>query len=460
MSRIDWRRYLLYLDIVVPELPHKIDDKASAWSQESRISWWLAVAALLIQQWILNLPSELMPMKLRWHLEKNGPVYLDKLCAVPFLSTLRLFCRDASNAVIARRNRPSLLHLPNELITEIIRFVAIAGCPSHTRKAYRYHGCQSSRKAVLRLSRTNKRMRALAAALVLDRVTLTGDWSRIARAVLNAENSTHVGTSTRSLTIRPYVEKICMSYRECKDIPPPPQILLSRLVSLKLELRKLDTLVLDIPLCLAQVFQKTFEDKSFMLQNVKSVFVGSGIEWIIPRCPNVERICTTGYPWRHDVYDDGPGKRNLCELIRAAGQATKLHHFEVDQPWTPDHFVALKEAMPDIQSLAVPRHLQHLHQFLPCLACFRNLLTLALDHVSRLDVGFHEPRSCLYQGAAFLKDVDEQRRQAERHVADEVFARLPRLKELWIGNVVNARVVGEYTGKRSEILWSHETYRR
>ena len=351
------------------------------------------------------------------YLEEYGPIIFDVVLAFPLVRTLRRFYIYYCNLLVARKKQPSLLRLPDELLFEVcLRVLSSSDCSSSRAVAKQRCYCPSPKRVLVNLSKTNKRMRNTAAPLLLPTIGLGKDygWWRASRRLKTMENSLHVNKIVRIFRIDIYAS----SGKGAR----PPKHLPKKVAVVLLALRRLEKLVLVIPEHHTETFRKAFEDSKVALPNVRCLVLGPHMDWIAEMCPNVEVIATHDWRWLHSNVDGDYKHRHSFDLIKAAGFAEKLRHFEMMEWWERRHLWAIRKAMPNIQGLAMPggKYNDGIAQLLPILAHLESLHTLVLAGAANLDVGFELP-GCgnVYMGPggdATKRSVAEEGRQAARRL--------------------------------------------
>ncbi|KAK3706969.1 hypothetical protein LTR37_012468 [Vermiconidia calcicola] len=277
-------------------------------------------------------------------------------------------------------------------------------------------------------------MRELTAPRLFKEVKVKHGWWGGNCSLKALEKSTHVFTLTRTFEMEMYVDDGGKRSR-------PPKRLCARLATVLPALPKLTRLTLNLPEYQTEPFRKEFQNRAVTLPT--AIFGGK------------ERR----YSWL-DANVDGEYKNRHCfDLIRAAGEARRLRHFELQARWERSFLSAIRKAMPKIQSLALPgtRYEDGIGELLPLFDGFSELKVLGLSNAADLDVGYNPP-GCgnVYMGPggdAVRKSVQEQGRRAEQRVARMVFRRLNGLEELWVGNYDRAKAVRTASRDITEITW-------
>lgn len=180
-------------------------------------------------------------------------------------------------------------------------------------------------------------------------------------------------------------------------------------------------------------------------------------------CPNVETISTHDWRWLHSNLDGQYKHQHSTDLINSAGRATNLHHFEMKEWWTLAQLENVYHAMPGISSLAMTggTYGDGIEYLLPTLSHSLNPTSLVLADAFSLHVGF-DPPMCgnVYDGPngeALLQEVIEEGKKMDEKLARMVYARLPRLKELWVGDDFKAIVSRNTSGGDHQISWAYHT---
>ncbi|KAL8884719.1 MAG: hypothetical protein Q9215_007294 [Flavoplaca cf. flavocitrina] len=232
-----------------------------------------------------------------------------------------------------------------------------------------------------------------------------------------------------------------------KGLEPPDQIA-SRLHGNLSILSNLKELTLVIPQPYSEILKTTFESSSHSFESVRTLILGLHAEWIIAKCPNVEVISACDWSWMRYNVNRKHGDQVSTDLIKAAGAAKRLRHFEMHNRWSHTRLDAVYQVMPQIHVLALPGGMPYkagLEALLPVLRLFTNLKVLALAELRRLDVGFHPPRcGNVYRGPnghLVRKRVEREREEAKIKAARMVFAKCLNLEELWIGDCVKVTIV-------------------
>ena len=397
------------------------------------------------------------PYEVEAFFEQYGPLILDILLALPLVRLIRVLLTRFRNRTIAKQNRPSLLQLPDEIILEVLSVVHSQGCPPSRRNRRTCHGCSRSRQELVNVSMTNKRMRNICAPFIFTHVKigrLDYGWWRASRSLKAAEMSFHAKQYARSLIVSVYPAGY-------KKITYPSKSFSRRLALVLPGYDHVRQLYLIVPAYTATGFKKVFEKGNLELPNVQTLILGSHVEWIINMCPKVEVISTVGVHWLGANIDGTWPQRQPYDLIRAAGRAPNLRHFEMHESWGIDLVETVLKCMPDIESLAMPgrQYIDRAHVLLFVLCKLRNLKSLALSDPSNLRVGF-DPPTCgnAYMGPggdAMKLQVRQQRLEAVSYVGKMVLEKMGSLNELWIGLSNKATFSTNANGCR-EIIWTDE----
>ena len=434
----------------MPELPPDIANETIRALKDTIVPLCLTFCIVLTSH-ILS------KMKLRRRIEnfseEYGPTIKDFLLSL--LWVFRVPLRNLNNLIIARANRPSLLQLPDELILEVAEFVTTSPCPTHGSHSSSCAGWQTVRKDAAKLSMTSKRLRELLSPLLLRAVSVDeSSWRRANRALKTLERSVYAYQHTRALRIELRIGHNKRA-RHPKDLAP-------RLAKTLPAFQKLSMVMLVIPNYGGHIFQRKLEVSGVSLPSVRTLVLGPGMDWLVAICPNVETVSSSDQSWSRSNVGANHNSRRPFELIRNAGLAPNLRHFELHERWSRKILWPVRKAMPHIQSLAMPggRYVDGIVGLLSILVQFEDLKTLALSGAADLHVGFQPPRcgnSYLGPGGEEARmHVREQGRQAEMRVAKMVFLSLKGLEELWVGDCAKATVTTDDTGMVEEIQWSYE----
>lgn len=384
-------------------------------------------------------------------LKEYGPIIWDVVFSLPPVWFYRMFRTHYSNLSIAKEDRPSLLCLPDELIMEVCHLVMLSGCPSSQTTGRQCDNCSRSRLALVNISKTNKRIRDLTAPLILQNAKIGQGhgWLRAYRSLKTVELSSHVTYCTNEVSVGIYAPS---------KWPWPPWGFVRRLSLVLPAVQKLEKLVLNLPPLHIRAFRKGFKNNSIQLPSVRTLILGPHTEWIISMCPNVEVISTSGNNWLHSNVDGDHSHRHSFDLVRAAGHAKKLRHFEMMEWWRTEYISAILNEMPDIESLAMPggSYAEGIATMLPILTQFCRLRMVVLADAAELHVRFRRrySRVCLPPHRVELIDT-EGMREAEQDVAQMVFGSMKDLEELWVGNHSKATISRRVTGSIEAISWNY-----
>ena len=240
----------------------------------------------------------------------------------------------------------------------------------------------------------------------------------------------------------------------------PPYRIASRFYGNISILLNLKELTLVIPQPHSEILKMTFEASSHSFESVRTLILGVHTHWIIAKCPNVEVISACDWSWKRSDINHKHEDQTSTNLIKAAGAARFIRHFEVYNRWSQTRIDAVYQAMPQIHILALPGGMPYeagLEALLPTLRLFTDLKFLALADLRRLDVGFHPP-PCgnVYRGLngnLVRKRVRREKEEAKIKAAGMVFANCLRLEELWIGDCVRVMVVR--SGRGNEFIFTN-----
>lgn len=397
-----------------------------------------------------------VPNEIEVFFKEYGPLIVDVLLAIPLVRLFRIYLTQFKNRTIAKQNRPSLLQLPDELILEILSAVHPPGCPSSWRNRRKCSGCSISRHELVNVSMTNKRMRNICAPFIFTHVGIgrrSYGWWRASRSLKAAELSFHGKQYATSLTIN-----VSPGYRKFKH---PSESFPRRCALALSRYDRVRQLHLVVPYYTAAAFKTGFRKSNLEFPNVRTLILGSRLEWLIHMCPNVEVISTVGPRWLDDDTDGRWSWQLLYNLIQTAGFVPNLRHFEMRADWNTDLVGTVLQCMPEIESLAMPggQYYDEINALLSILGQFRNLKVLALAEPEKLGVGY-DPPGCgnAYFGPggnAMREQVLQQRRAAVMYVGKMVIEKMRSLNELWVGISDRATFSTNASGRR-EIEWSDE----
>lgn len=276
------------------------------------------------------------------------------------------------------------------------------------------------------LSKSNKHLRDVSLPEVFSHIVIRGHWD-FASSRLKAMEECHA--------FLPFIRIFKFDIYERDEALSPPQSMPSQLANLLSAMSQLQKLVFVVPEHHSDLFGEAFRYAELVVPSVDVLVVGPHCEFMVAICPNVTMIC---------------GKRqHSMNLMKAAGAASKLRHFEMTQSWEISSLEALLESMPNIASIGMKGGLHGipLEEFVPILSRFKDLRTLALDGARLLNVGFDPPscRKYVSVGPGGVKLHRERAKsdeeEAERKVAHMVFPACASLGQLWIGDTTKA--VGE-----------------
>ncbi|KAL8785819.1 MAG: hypothetical protein Q9213_003126 [Squamulea squamosa] len=356
---------------------------------------------------------------------------------------------------------PSLNNLNDDVLFEI--------CASVKQLDASQHPTSSSHQQLLSplkaLSATNKHMRNLAARAIFQGIKIgpEWDWERALRAldsIAQCEAVTlYANCFMIDLYIGPTYEEMQRGYD--KKGPPPPKRFPQTLLEVLTSLGNIKRLILAIPEHHTEVFRKTFNKSKPSFPSVRNLVLGPHMDWIIAMCPNVTTVSSYDWRWLRFNVDGKYSNRHSADLIKSAGQAKMLRHFEMQERWSWELLEAVYEAMPMIQSLAMPvgGSRDGIDILLPTLSRFRHLTSLVLPDASSLNVGF-DPPWCgnAYMGPGgqeLARRVETERKQAEEMIARMVSGQMPKLEELWVGDHSKADITRTNTGGVGAISWSY-----
>ncbi|KAL8834538.1 MAG: hypothetical protein Q9176_007420 [Flavoplaca citrina] len=241
--------------------------------------------------------------------------------------------------------------------------------------------------------------------------------------------------------------------------PEPPDRFAPSLHGILSILSNLKELTLVIPQPHSEILKTTFEASNHSFESVRTLILGIHTDWIIAKCPNVQVISVCDRSWMRSNVTRKHEDQISTNLVKAAGPAKYLRHFEMYNDWSRTRLDAVYQGMPQIHVLAMPGRMPYeagLEALLPVLRRFTDLKVLALADLTRLDVGFHPPRcGNVYRGPnghLVRERVEREMEEAKTRAAGMVFANILKLEELWIEDCSRATVVSTKFG--NEIHWT------
>lgn len=392
-----------------------------------------------------------VPYEVEEFIEQYGPIIVDILMALPLVRLLRVYFIHSQNRTIAKVNCPSLLQLPEELILEILSAIHSLRCPTSRRDRTKCYGCSMSRNELVHLSMTNKHMRNICAPLIFTHVSIGGGynygWWRATRSLKVAQLSSHAKQYANSFMINVDPGYDMIRY--------PPKRFPRRLAITLSTYEMVRHLTIVIPDYSVTTFKESFEQCNLELPNVRTLVLGSHLQWVINMCPRVEVISIVSIHWLDE--DTYPGRP--CVFIHTVGKAPNLDHFEMHENWDVHLVETVLKCVPRIESLAMPgrNYCNQIHALLSVLPKFSNLKTLAPSGLANLGVGY-KPSIC---GDAYVRPesdamaarVAQRRHEAMFWVGRRVLEKMKGLDELWVGCCDGAVHSAMGNGHR-EIKWS------
>ncbi|KAJ9664267.1 hypothetical protein H2201_005259 [Coniosporium apollinis] len=134
------------------------------------------------------------------------------------------------------------------------------------------------------------------------------------------------------------------------DSAEQPAELASQMANVLSKMPQLKTLRLTLPTCPdvhIQRFRSSIQTTDVRLTSVRALIAGSECHFLVDYCPDVETIAAADSPWDHRAGG------SLMHLVKAAGKAEHMRHFEMAARWKPELLWAIHAAMPNLQSLAL-----------------------------------------------------------------------------------------------------------
>ncbi|KAL8967422.1 MAG: hypothetical protein Q9183_002927 [Haloplaca sp. 2 TL-2023] len=314
------------------------------------------------------------------------------------------------------------------------------------------------------LAMTSKRFRQLAAPTLFKSITIGPyvNWKDALARLDTIFNCEAVKVYTKSFLMDNFTESTFEeNWRGDSNYqgPKPPKQMADVLLQTLSKMTNLEKLTLFIPGQHTKVFQRSFETSTVNFPSIRTLVLGPHLDRIVAQCPNVEVISTCNYRWLQWNVEGEDRDQHSTDLVRAAGQAKHLRHFELHDEWSNARLKDVHQKMPLIHVLAMPSSPQHydIKSILPSLGQFQNLTTLILSLAQYLNVGFSGPWCAdAHMGPGEQRTRDPFQRQGEEanaRVANMVFAAVLTLKTLWIGDVARATVTRTPFG--NEITWAY-----
>ncbi len=197
------------------------------------------------------------------------------------------------------------------------------------------------------------------------------------------------------------------------------------------------------------------------LPTVRTLHIGTFVEWIIVMCPNVESVVCSGIEWTYEDSRFRNGdlrKRAAMAAVNALAFAKKVEHLEVS--FTPTMLSVLPDKASGLRSLGM-LHLavDEFTSVSPDLQKFELLETLMLDKDEDVCVleGCDSCRSYRHPYAPpdRLYDI-EMRRVAYVENAQRIACEVVGLREIWLGHETRGSIKRTSTGSFEGLQWTHE----
>ncbi|KAL8687075.1 MAG: hypothetical protein Q9224_005259 [Gallowayella concinna] len=357
---------------------------------------------------------------------------------------------------------PSLNNLNNDILFEICDWVKL----HHASQDSPSSAHQQLLSPLKAFASTNKHMRNVAARDIFQGIKIGQDWNwdRALSALDSIAQCEAVRLYAKFFMIDLYIGPTYEErQRGCdKKGPPPPRRFPKMLLQVLTSLPNINRLTLVIPEHHTNVFKKIFNKSNPSFPSVRTLVLGPHMDWIIAMCPNLTTISSHDWRWLHSNIDGKQSNRHSADFIKSAGQAKDLRYFEMQERWPRWQLEAVYEAMPMIQSLAMPvGGGDGIKDLLPTLSRFKGLSSLVLPNVSSLGVGFSPPwcgNAYMGPGGEELAlQVEAEGRQAAEMVARMVFGNVPSLEELWVGDHSKANITRTDTGEIDEMSWTYNS---
>ncbi|USP81294.1 hypothetical protein yc1106_08568 [Curvularia clavata] len=260
-----------------------------------------------------------------------------------------------------------------------------------------------------------------------------------------------------------------------KEDTLPPKELPHLFADVLYKMPRLETLRWGIRPESTDSFNAAFLKANVTLPKLKNLVAGGYSEWLIPRCPNLERLTMGDYfddpdpQWKEG---DDPalrrGRSRLAFLNSTRGlplQSIQMSSGSWDTTWM-QCFEVLLQVQPSISTIEMDNDLYRgaewsddpgkLKEHLEYLSRFSNLTSLRLPRVPGLGLGFDGGAWCgnAYEGVdgrAYGRSVMQERAEVEERAGEIVLEVLPRLEQLRIGSS-QPNITVNKEGKK-ELVW-------
>lgn len=316
--------------------------------------------------------------------------------------------------------------------------------------------------ALQSLSMTNTHLHNLTKPTLFSKVKIEGDWSKGFRALKVLDNCPAILDNVKSFSFQ--------IFTGFEVGPKPPENMANMLATILMRMPKLKRLIISLPEYHTEAFAAPFMDRNVSLDTVKVVGVGAFCDFVIGHCPDVQTVSTIDWTFLHskrryddDLESDDDRRPHASLLIKAAGEAKNVSHFELIQSWSGKQVQQVLHHLPELQTLGMPggNYEDTPDSYLHIIGQFTSLRTLILADAASLNVGF-DPPWCgnAYMGpggAELAKRVEEEGLEAEKLVAKQVFEASKYLQTVWIGDHSEANARRDGNGEVIEIDWVYHS---
>lgn len=352
----------------------------------------------------------------------------------------------------------SLDRLSDDALLEVCSYVRNLKEQVHGSRIWQTSGWGESRylSALQSWSLTNRRLRDLTWPMLFSKINIRGSLSRSSRALKVFDDCPRILDTAKKFTF------------EISTIddtgPRAPENVADMLATALIRMPKLKLLIIRLPKDYADVFAASFINNNVSLDTVQIVAAGSFCGFVIVHCPNAGTFsafwghhpCILGNEASESAEDR---KMHASLLIRAAGRATNVTHFEMLQQWSADLVKQVYNHLPHLHTLAMLGcHYEDApDSYLHIIGRFTSLRTLILAHAAFLRVGFDPPGQEAYLSPDSEKKLDEEYLKTQRLVAQMVFESSKTLETVWVGDDSEANVRRDADRQVTDIKWTHHS---
>lgn len=302
-------------------------------------------------------------------------------------------------------------------------------------------------------------------------------WKNAVDRLTELSNCPAALEAVKTLHIEIYV--FSSKYDTWTESAMPPAKLPHLLADVLSRMPHLETLHWGISPTSTASFRTAFAEANVTLPSVRNLTAGGHSEWLVPRCPHLEKVSMGRREYFNDrdpswTTGDDPkidhGQSRLALIRAMEGLHLQSIHL-VSSCWPGSTWMELLEALlvvqPDVPEIEMEGELffgaeyldepERFEQHLRLLSRFENLTSLKLPSTWQLGIGVLDGRSVC--GNAYMGPGGRARwRREERRSAAAIeqagnttLRMLPRLRQLMIGGYKGNITVGE-EGQR-EVVW-------